>query len=1528
MKKTILISAVAMLLAFPAASGQLSRQEAALSAPTVPAMGKTYPVPASYSHIRRVPAEAAGPLQTALTAGRKPAQRDATKHKAPLLRAASVRGNVQGYLTYVQSLTYPVLNTGWYGGITASTQTALWTTPRGIYQAGFMRADGKVQAFSHVSVSSGGDAISVQSASSTVFDPADGTVVGTTDFDLFEGLDKVVYNAAYDSDNDIAYVVTMGATSTSADLIRSYDPATGEFTTLGTLRAAEFPLAMGWCGADGLVYSITEDGHLRSLDADTGKFTDLVAMNVSFAGYSGSMTWSPRDNAFFVILDNENEMPGVYLVTTAGQVTTLGERSNVETWSMLVCMDENVSAEAPMAVDGLSADFEGASLSGKLHFTMPAETVEGTVLSGTVYAVISVDGVEKTTVSGAKGSEKTSDITVTEGLHKISVRTYTVAGGKRVDGQTASIDVYVGNDVPKAPATVTFNQTRVNWTAVTEGVHGGYFDASAVTYDVYIDDVKVNSTPLTQTYCDVTIPDNGLVTHYAAVTATAAGKTSERAVSAGLVLDTALPIPCTIAPEEGERDLSAAVVALFRTMNANGDNKTWLYDQQQPFTGGFYYLASSDNDADDWLVLPAMKFPKAGFYRFTMEASALDHYFATNETFEVGIGKELKPEAMRVFTDRITVEKSASFTNFDFVFEVTEPGVQYIAIHCVTPADHYRLYVRNFHVEATSAAGNTPAAVTGLSATARARGELTADVRFTMPTTDISGKELPKNEEVKVRVYTDAGQNEVSALPGAAVETTVPIKQGDNIIYVSTLSGTAVGSTATVEIYGGVDIPDSVDITGRVSADNLSLTLTWTVPETGVNGGYVNPDACTFKIYRYLSAGSNWVEYDSVEEPSYTFTVGADDAQDIYQFGVLPVSAAGSTNVFATASAVLGRPYTLPMDEKFEAEGENVNLKYEPYLIEPLAEYYPSWTFADPSILSDKTANESGNALVGYYIGSGQITLPKFSTVGVDNVKLALSLYLGTEGVDKIEIYGSTDDAEMIFLNEFAGGTADGWVTKLVSLPAALQNKQWVAVTIRITNLSYDHYFLMDRFEVKNFDGREMGLTEVAGPTRGNIGEIISLNATVENLGNVAAPQPELTAGLYKGGKRVADMVVADVEGNQNMAPGDKAVYVLSLELTEEIATGDYVVRVSLPQSDLDPSNNSATATMRVLNENVPVVTDLTAELTDGDVVLTWSEPVTTERFETPEPWSFDEKLRDFTNIDRDGRQIYGLSGMEYPGKYSPKAFQIVDVTTSAALTSHSGRQVIMALAPSSTGGGSADDWLISPEVKGGSKVSFWARLLGMDFGAEEIELLASSTAADSPEAFTLVEKFSVEKLLWTGFEATLPADARYFALHYNGYYEDKFGVLIDDIAYSPVAPRAEVESYTVSRDGGELSSGVTLTAYRDRQVPVGFHRYTVRTTARVDGKLLTGNESDAYAVTVEGSGAADAAGLSSAAISVRDGKVMFTGFAAGTAFAIYAADGRTAAAGIIEADKAFVAVAPGFYVVACGNATAKVVVD
>ena len=60
-----------------------------------------------------------------------------------------------------------------------------------------------------------------------------------------------------------------------------------------------------------------------------------------------------------------------------------------------------------------------------------------------------------------------------------------------------------------------------------------------------------------------------------------------------------------------------------------------------------------------------------------------------------------------------------------------------------------------------------------------------------------------------------------------------------------------------------------------------------------------------------------------------------------------------------------------------------------------------------------------------------------------------------------------------------------------------------------------------------------------------------------------------------------------------------------------------------------------------------------------------------------------------------------------YPGCDSPRAFQVMNASAENGidldLKAHSGDQYLLAVCPDD--GSAADDWLISPEVAGGSKI-------------------------------------------------------------------------------------------------------------------------------------------------------------------------------------------------------------------------------
>ena len=194
----------------------------------------------------------------------------------------------------------------------------------------------------------------------------------------------------------------------------------------------------------------------------------------------------------------------------------------------------------------------------------------------------------------------------------------------------------------------------------------------------------------------------------------------------------------------------------------------------------------------------------------------------------------------------------------------------------------------------------------------------------------------------------------------------------------------------------------------------------------------------------------------------------------------------------------------------------------------------------------------------------------------------------------------------------------------------------------------------------------------------------------------------------------------------------------------------------------------------------------------------------------------------------------------EYDNKRAPMAFQVWNPSylgvSNKGWKSHSGDQYLISFASSGIMPGDEeptvdpknDDWLISPEIVGGSVLSFWSKEATNQYGAEEFEILTSSTN-DNIESFTLLESDEVSSLEWSEFTYQLPKDAKYFAIRYIS--SNKFGLLLDDISYLPVegSGTIEIQGYNVYRDGEKITpQPIGEVSYLDAKPSVEEHTYTV----------------------------------------------------------------------------------------------------
>ena len=120
------------------------------------------------------------------------------------------------------------------------------------------------------------------------------------------------------------------------------------------------------------------------------------------------------------------------------------------------------------------------------------------------------------------------------------------------------------------------------------------------------------------------------------------------------------------------------------------------------------------------------------------------------------------------------------------------------------------------------------------------------------------------------------------------------------------------------------------------------------------------------------------------------------------------------------------------------------------------------------------------------------------------------------------------------------------------------------------------------------------------------------------------------------------------------------------------------------------------------------------------------------------------------------------------------------DITDSQA--AHSGNQflAIFNSVPSTIlNGTTTNDWIISPAINNATTISFWARELTTQYGAEVMRILYSTTTNDV-DAFQQIQQVNVTTDEWTEYTFNIPAGAQYVAI--NCVSNDIFGLFIDDI--------------------------------------------------------------------------------------------------------------------------------------------------
>ena len=891
------------------------------------------------------------------------------------------------------------------------------------------------------------------------------------------------------------------------------------------------------------------------------------------------------------------------------------------------------------------------------------------------------------------------------------------------------------------------------------------------------------------------------------------------------------------------------------TLEASANSNKWF------FVSSFKAMGSPSpknvdgayRDVDSWAFLPGAVFTKADnnyelsfdqFGNMSFDYSCVEVWIGTSASAD---GMMTKIGTIDNFQNNINRDPAVR-QKFNFGLPSGTAGTYYIGFHCTTTAaqDGW-CYINNISVKETASSSAAPATVVDAVVKAGDKGALKANVSFKMPTVDMGNKALPTDKKLTAVVKSDVDTKTVEALPGADVNVDVNTKQGENTITIQ-INNEKEGTPYEYKVYTGEVLPMRVhNLKGVLSRDNMTYTLTWTVPTEGKDGGYVDYDNLDYDIYLYNQQKDDY-EYLTTagKKLTYTYSLAKGEKLRTVRLGVFPRNSAGTSDDRINwvdqdrvyVSDMVGEPYQLPVIEEFE----NQEIKYSPVrIMYPNENYRGRWQIQDPT---DILADANHSALVGWDPLTedptmGRIAIAKFSTLGKSAQAFSVRLlkYIGYSSAMTFYVADYDTDPDNLYkIGEVNcnDGNETAWADYTFPIPEKFMNKEWIQIIVDAKYDEYNYMYAIDRYTIAATHANDLSVVSVNGPQALEVSSTGEYAAEVYNIGTSTAVAKGQFEVVYD------NSTVARTEPveEQTVKSGDKYVFKYKYTPLADDYGKDVSIRFRLTGSDEDNTNDVAEQKVTVRLSETPVVTTLAAYPINGGVILSWKQPslnkTLSTSFEDDEAFSYGENIDGFTNYDGDGKVVCKFSQLTMPNETLPKAFMVVnpDQINATDLDAHTGKQYLMAICPDIVNGAypAADDWLISPEVKGGSVFSFWMDIINEKY--PENAVVKYSTTDAKPSSFKALDKGAILKFKkgWQKYEYELPEDAKYVAINYVS--QDKFGILVDDVKYVSATDVYTVKTYNIYRNGTKIGSTNDMATgncgYSDMGLSQGVYNYQI----------------------------------------------------------------------------------------------------
>lgn len=1406
----------------------------------------------------------------------------------------------------------------------------------------------------------------------------------------FGGNDEAYcYNMTWDFDNDVIYGLAYdmsGGTATS-NMIVTVDLKNKSTYFINQPMQEGFLAGICYNPVNKQLYAFndnneafivnTEEGYLSKagdIDLDDILFEEDTPANICF---------SPKDDCFVVAFnDKVREAFVLYYINyedwSASEGKALSTMGGLPRITSLHCTDPYAPNNAPEKPAAVQASFSGSDLEGSYTFTIPELLYSGVAMASDtkVRTVIKLDGKVIVDEDFAPGETVTRQLTANNGEHKFEI---TCSLGENLTSPVTESLFHTGYDNPTAPTKLRLEFDAqghgiLTWQAPKSvGAHGGYVNPDKFSYNIYVDGKLQNGRPVTD--CTYTLPMPASQAR-AIISVVCVGEKSM--LSEPGILSTVwgkpLEVPFSLSPNEAESEL----FTIQHVVNRNDviDNGTtfkyWTDHGYGEYNNGlfegFRMQIGYYNDANEWLFLPAAKLDNSEkMYCFTFDVGGV-YTGTTREDFEVWYGT--RPEVASMTTKILDREyQPCSFIPNEVPVEFAVPtvGTYYIGIHhkSTKERDGKGITLRNFRLTQTETSTAVPAMPTDVTLEPDDAGTLECHVFGTAPTKDALGNDLPADQDMTVSVL--AGELKWEKVkPGAKFDLyVVPQRNGWNQIFVWASNESGDGPIKSFRQYCGIDTPNApTNLRWTVSEDNLSLDMEWDAPgSVGQNGGYVDVENLTYTIYRrqgvtYIDCGKVYGKttshFEPGDQPQFNWTIGPSAKNEI-----------GESQVVNLLTEVLGRPNAVPQIEHFGTSAFN----YNPITLMVNGEFEASeWANrSDVSgYLGENLSFEQGGCLFGYldsYMpGKGGVIFPKFTTKDTNGNKVHVALRVWDyKHTPKIYLMGRrSGDQTLRKLGEFEfeRGEKGHWSEPSIELPDDFQEESWVQTRVYVDyNGADDEYVVIDTFKAYVKVDHDVKIQSVSGPVQLSVGETGTWNVVAANAGTEAVGDIIFTVSLInEEGKTVA----TKAEKIRTLRAGLTYEVNVPFQILAEYGKGNFTVQGKVEAAgDEIPANDVKSTPVIVMKPMLPYVTDLAGKSADGkSAELTWTEPDLSYGsyvdFETALPFVPTDQIGSWRNVNLvpGNRQQFSIDGLLWPGCEEPQAWAVIDAENLGLMNDtrfapHSGKQYLMCRAIhyvfDSEEPIQGSSWLVSPEIVGGSKLSFWmttadpsepefiAIYYSTTVPALGDEVILGPDGKDTGSScgeFKHLRNFSKSgSAAWELCEVELPADAKYVAIVYRSW--DAIAAAIDDIMITP----AQLDQWTVDHYGlWKISNDdwSTMTHVGDfkeiKALDENFNdvnsQYMLTTFVRADKGVIDGpvsNKARVYSTDV-------ALTEADASIAGGTGVIVARGYD-GQDVAVYTTDGKYLRHVRAAGAETRIAAEPGIYLVKAGKDIAKVVV-